>query len=150
MYDINYEIKGIGELRDRIKVLTKQRDQEWKELKTGIKDQVERLKPSNFIRNAFEGVAESISAKPDIIQEGVGLAAGLIVNSVMARSKNKGLKKWLKLALYYAITYFVTRHREEILAAGKNVVEYVSDRLKSAQNKDAGEELLNEALGKDE
>jgi hypothetical protein len=53
------------------------------------------------------------------------------------------------VALYYVITFFVTRHREDIIAAGKNAVEYVSDRLQAAQNKDAGKELVREALGEE-
>ena len=143
------EIKGIDELRDRIKILKKQRDQEWKALKVDVRDQLERLKPSNFIRNAFEGITGSINAKPDILQEGAGLAAGLLVNSVVGK-KHRGLKKWLKIALYYVITYFVTRHREDILDAGRNMVDFVSDRLKAAQNKDdVGKELVREAMGED-
>lgn len=137
-----YDIDGIDELRARVKVLEQQKAAEWKEMKDRVNDQYDRLKPANLIRNAFEDLTgnlnQNLNADGDMLKDGAALLSGMVVNAMMSGSKNKSLKKWLTFALFSIATYFITRHREEIVEAGHKVMDFVSDKLDQMKQK-AGE-----------
>lgn len=124
-------IDTIEQLRARIQVLEQQQDVEWMEMKKAVRDQYERLKPANLIRNAFDGLSDNLNFKPegDILREGAALVSGMLVNSIMAGSKNKTLKKTLSVALFSVAMYFITRYKEDILQGGNNVLDFISDRV---------------------
>ena len=130
-----YHIQGMEQLKARIQVLEQQRASEWKGMKSHVSGQYERLKPANLIRNAFGGLSETIDPDSDILNEGAAMLSGMVVNSIMSGSKNKPLKKWLTLVLFSVAAYFITKHREEIVAAGNKVVDYVADRLSHIKHK---------------
>lgn len=124
-------IDNIEQLQARVKVLEQQQAEEWLELKSQVHDQYERLKPANLIRNAFGGLSDNLNFNPDgdILRDGAALVSGMIVNSVMAGSKNKTLKKTLSVALFSVAMYFITRYREEIIQGGNNVMDFITDRV---------------------
>jgi len=141
-------IDSIEQLRDRVKVLEQQQDDQWMELKGAVHDQYERLKPANLIRNAFDGLTDNLNFNPegDTLRDGAALVSGMIVNTIMSGSKNKNLKKTLSIALFSIAMYFITRHREEILTAGNKVMEFISDRVDQIRTKSAMRKARKEAM----
>ena len=141
-----YNIKGIEELRARMQVLELQQGAQWKEMKSGVSDTYERLKPANLIRNAFDGLADTVDPDSDILKEGAAMLSGMIVNSIMSGSKNKPLKRWLTLALFSVASYFIAHYREDIVDAGNKVVSYISDRMNNVKVKRAARKARKEAM----
>lgn len=143
-------IDTIDQLQARVKVLEEQQAAEWKEMKSQVKDQYERLKPANLIRNAFGDLSDNLSLNlnpdADILREGAAMASSMIANAILSGSKNKSLKKWLALALFTAATYFITNYREEIIETGNKAVAFVSDRLNNAKVRRAARKARKEAM----
>lgn len=142
------QIKDIEQLRAKVLVLEQQRAAEWKDLRSSVSDQYERLKPANIIRNAIDGLVgpvDSINTESDILREGAALASGMLVNSIMSGSKNKSLKKWLTMALFSVATYFISKHREEIVEAGQRVMDFVSDKFEQMKTNIAAREARRAA-----
>jgi hypothetical protein len=133
-------IKTPDQLEERIRELQQQRRQQWSGLKNNVNGTVENLKPANLIRNAFSGITEKVDLKSDVLQAGVSLAAGMIINLILGRTKNKPLKKGLKVVLIFAITSYVAKHRDEIIEMGSSLIQKVKDTL----SKDKNEEVENE------
>jgi hypothetical protein len=144
-------IDTIEQLNARVQVLEQQRAAEWKEMKDRVNEQYERLKPANLIKNAFGDLSDNLNLNQDgdILREGAALASGMIVNAVMSGSKNKALKKWLSVALFSVATYFITRHREDIVNAANKVVNFITDKLNSAQTRRAARKAREEAEEED-
>ncbi len=133
-----YHIKDIDGLRARVQALEQQQAEEWKELRSRVQDQYERIKPSNLLRTAFEGLTDAQDPQADILKDGAAMASSMLVNTIMAGSKNKPLKKWVTLIVFSIVNYFVSQHRDDIVQAGHKVVDFVSDRLKKVQDKAEG------------
>lgn len=131
-------IKDIEMLRARVQALEQQQAEEWKALRSRVQDQYERIKPSNLLRTAFEGLTDAQDPQADILKDGAAMASSMLVNTIMAGSKNKPLKKWVTLIVFSIVNYFVTQHRDDIIQAGHKVVDFVSDRLKKVQDKAEG------------
>jgi ribosome-associated translation inhibitor RaiA len=140
-----HNVNNIEELRDRLKMLEQQRRDEWQAIKDRVTHQYDRFKPSNLIQNALSSVSETLQKDGDIINEGAALASGLVVNAIMSKSKNKELKKWVNLVVFSLVTYFVTKHREDILEAGEKIVDKISTRLKKMKEKKAERKRQKEA-----
>jgi len=140
-----YNINDIEELRERVKMLELQRKVEWKAIKERVTNQYDQLRPTNLIHNAFSSMAETLGEDSDVIKEGAALASGLVVNAIMSGSKNKSLKKWVTLVVFSIVSYFVAKHREDILEAGEKVVNNISDRLKKMKAKRAERKRQREA-----
>lgn len=130
-----YNIKGIDQLQARVQVLEQQKTVAWKDLKRRVNDQYEAIKPANIIHNAFGRMAETMDMDADILKEGAALASNMLVTSIMGSSKNKPLKRWITLVVFSIASYFISRHRDDIVEAGHKVVDYVSNRLKNARTK---------------
>lgn len=143
-------IDTVDQLQARMKVLEEQQAAEWKEMKSRVKDQYERLKPANLIRNAFGDLSDNLSLNlnpdADILREGAAMASGMLVNAILGKSKNKSLKKWVTLAVFTAATYFITNYREEIIDAGNKAVAFVTDRLNNAKVRRAARKARKEAM----
>ncbi|MDZ4747606.1 MAG: hypothetical protein SH808_03915 [Saprospiraceae bacterium] len=142
------EIINIDQLQARVQELEREQDASWKGLKDGVKEQYERIKPVNLIKNAFAGITDSIDSESDILKEGAALASGLIANAIMSGSKNKPLKRWITLALFSAATYLITRYQDEILEAGNNVMHFVTEKIN--RFKENGERRRAEREAKEE
>jgi len=140
-----YNINDIEELRARVKMLEQQRKEEWKAIRNRVTDQYDQLRPTNLIHNAFSSMSETLNEDSDILKEGAALASGLVVNAIMSGSKNKPLKKWVTLVVFSVVSYFVAKHREEILQAGEKVVGNISDRLEKMKAKHAERKRRREA-----
>jgi len=140
-------IDTIDQLRARVQELEQQQKAEWKEMRNEVREQYERLKPANLIRNAFDDLTGNFKINPeaDILNEGAGLVTGMLVNTIMSGSKNKALKKWLSVALFSVATYFISRHREDILNAGNKVMAFISDRMDMARANRAARKARKEA-----
>ena len=140
-----YNIKGIEQLQARVQALEQQKTTEWKNIKRRVNDQYEALKPANIIHNAFASMADTINTDSDLLKEGAALASGMLVNSIMGSSKNKPLKRWVTLIVFSVASYFIARHRDDIVEAGNKVVDFVSDRLKKAKTNRAERKRRKEA-----
>lgn len=140
-----YNIKSIDQLQARVQVLEQQKNAEWKSIRRRVNDQYEALKPANIIHNAFASMADTINTDSDLLKEGAALASGMLVNSLMGSSKNKSLKRWVTLVVFSVASYFISRHREEIVEAGNKVVDFVSERLKKAKSNRAERKRRKEA-----
>ena len=145
-----YHIKDIDQLRARVQALEQQQAAEWKELKSRVHDQYERIKPANLLRTAFEGLTDAQDPQADILKDGAAMASSMLVNTIMAGSKNKPLKKWVTLIVFSIVNYFVTQHRDDIVQAGHKVVDFVSDRLKKVQDKAEGRRARKKARAEEE
>lgn len=145
-----YHIKDIDQLRARVQALEQQQATEWKELKSRVHDQYERIKPANLLRTAFEGLTDAQDPQADILKDGAAMASSMLVNTIMAGSKNKPLKKWVTLIVFSIVNYFVTQHRDDIVQAGHKVVDFVSDRLKKVQDKAEGRRARKKARAEEE
>jgi hypothetical protein len=143
----NY-IDTIDQLHDRVTLLRQQKDNQWQEMKGQVHDQYERLKPANLIRTAFDSVTENLNFNTDgdILRDGAALVSGMIVNGVMSGSKNKALKKGLSIALFSVAMYFITRHRDDIVNAGNNIMELISDKVAQIRVKSAARKARKEAM----
>lgn len=130
-------IKTPDQLEERIRELQHQRQQQWAGLKNNVHGTVENLKPANLIRNAFTGITEKTDLTSDVFQAGASLAAGLIINLILGPTKNKPLKKGLKVILLFVITSYVAKHRDEIIAMGTSLIQQLKDKL----SKEKGEEM---------
>lgn len=122
-------ITNIEQLQARVQELEREQKETWKEMRTDVKRQYERFKPSNIIKNAFSGVSNSLDSETDILKEGATIASGLIANAIMSGSKNKPLKRWITLAIFSAISYLITKYQDEIVEAGQNVMEFVTEKV---------------------
>lgn len=129
-------IKTPDQLEERIRELQQQKHQQWTGLKSNVHGTVENLKPANLIRNAFSGITEKVDLKSDVLQAGVSLAAGMIINLILGRTKNKPLKKGLKVVLIFAITSYVAKHRDEIIEMGSSLIQKVKDKLSKDKNEE--------------
>ena len=140
-------IDTIEQLRARVQVLEQQQDVEWMEMKKAVRDQYESLKPANLIRNAFDGLSDNLNFNPegDMLRDGAALVSGMLVNSVMAGSKNKTLKKTLSIALFSVAMYIITRYREDIIEGGNNVMDFISDRVDKMKTNMAARKARREA-----
>ena len=145
-----YNINDIEELRERVKILELQRKVEWKAIRERLTDQYDQLRPTNLIHNAFNSMAETLGEDADVLKEGAALASGLVVNAIMSGSKNKSLKKWVTLVVFSIVTYFVSKHREDILEAGEKVVDNISSRLQKMKAKRAERKRQREAEEEEE
>lgn len=145
-----YHIKDIDQLRARVQALEQQQAAEWKELKSRVHDQYERIKPANLLRTAFEGLTDAQDPQADILKDGAAMASSMLVNTIMAGSKNKPLKKWVTLIVFSIVNYFVTQHRDDIVQAGHKVVDFVSDRLKKVQDKAEGRRARKKSRAEEE
>lgn len=123
------KITDIDQLQARVQELEKEQDQQWKLLKGNVRQQYENIKPVNLIKNAFAGFTDSIDSESDILKEGAALASGLIANAIMSGSKNKPMKRWITLAIFSAATYLISRYQDEIIEAGQNVMQYISEKV---------------------
>ena len=140
-------IDTIDQLRARVQVLEQQQKAEWKEMRNEVREQYERLKPANLIRNAFDDLTGNFKMNPeaDILTEGAGLVTGMLVNTIMSGSKNKALKKWMSIALFSVATYFISRHRDDILNAGNKLMDFISDRMDRFKANSAARKARKEA-----
>jgi hypothetical protein len=130
-----YNISGIDQLNARVLELQQQQALEWKKMKGALNMQYDRLNPANFIQNAFSGLADSLDPDSDILQDGAAVVSGMVVNSIMSGYKNKPLKKWLTLVLFTAVSYVLSKHKEEILEGGHKLMAYITDKLKAYRDR---------------
>lgn len=129
------QIRNIDQLHARVRELKLKQKSDWKAIKGNVKDQYEKLKPSNLINNLVGNIPTRIDPESDFLEQSAGVVSNLVVNSLLSHSKNKALKKWLSLLVFYGLTYVVSRYREEIIEAGNKFLNYISDRLHAAKEK---------------
>lgn len=134
------KIKTIDQLEARIAILEHKQQAEWNEMKSRVSDTYESIKPATFVRNMVGDIKDSFGSKSDILHDGAALASGMIANALTSGSKNKPMRKLISVLLFTLVTYLITKHREEIVAAGNTAFKYVSDKFQDLKEKMSGEE----------
>ena len=91
------------------------------ELKQTIKKTVERFKPSNIVKNVWNQVTSSPEIKENLVDNGLGLAAGLVSRKILVGNTANPIRKLLGSLAQYGISNIVANHADPIKTIGINL-----------------------------
>ena len=106
------QIKNGDDLRHAIHQLEKRRLLLEDDLKSGVHNLLEGLRPVNIIRNTIDEVQRSTELKHNLVKVVLGLAAGYLSGKLIAVKSAGIFKKALGTALQFGITHFIAKKKD--------------------------------------
>ena len=89
----------------------------------------ESMKPINLIKSTFKDVAQSEDIKDNLINTGVGLAAGYVSKALFEGVTHSPLRKLLGTALMFGVTNIITRNPETVKAVSNGIFVFVKSKF---------------------
>lgn len=100
----------------------------------------ESFKPVNLMRSVIKDVASSGELRDNLLNTGVGLAAGYISRKLFVGTSHCPIKKLLGNALMFGISNFISKNPETIKSLGFQFFNMLKNKLGDRFNKASGDE----------
>jgi F0F1-type ATP synthase membrane subunit c/vacuolar-type H+-ATPase subunit K len=89
----------------------------------------ESMKPINLIKSTFKEVAQSQEIKDNLINTGVGLAAGYVSKALFEGVTHSPLRKLLGTALMFGITNVITKNPEAVKTVTNGIFVFIKSKF---------------------
>lgn len=122
------EIKSAIHLSDAILQLEGRKTDEEKMLKEQFLLAYNSIKPINLIKSTIKEAGSSPDLRTNILNTGVGLAAGYLTKKLFIGISNNPLKKIIGGVLMFGITNLVTKNPDVVKAFGQNLLRIITSR----------------------
>lgn len=132
-------INSAQALRQIIQELEIRQDEEREEIHQSFKDAYESVKPINLIKSTVKDAVESLDLKDNLVNTGIGLAAGYLGKTVYEASSNGAFKKVIGSGLMFLITNLVTKNPEVVKSFEEQVITFLKSKLNNQNNNDEEE-----------
>ncbi|MGQ0826780.1 MAG: hypothetical protein ACT4ON_00140 [Bacteroidota bacterium] len=127
------KITSVTELKDAILLLEKQKADQSLLLKQELSIAFESLKPVNLIKNTFNELMASPDLRGNIIDTGLGMAAGYISKKVIIGNSNTLLRKIGGSILQMVVSKLVSKNSENIKSTGMNLFKKIFAKKNNEQ-----------------
>ncbi len=81
------------------------------------------LKPVNLLKGAFQKVTASPEIKTNLLDNAIGIGAGLLSKKLLVGSTHNPIKKLLGVFIEFAVAKVVAKHTGGIKTAGANLAQ---------------------------
>ena len=132
-------ITTVVELDAYIAQLKAKKEVQELELKASLKETVEALKPVNLIKTAWNQVTTSPELKDNIVDNGIGLAAGFVSKKILIGNTHNPIKRLLGSLAQYGISNAVANHPDAIKNVGTTLFKMI---FKKRNQKKTGEQSI--------
>jgi hypothetical protein len=123
------KINSEADICAAILVLEAKQEEERLLLKKEFQQAYESMKPINLIKSTFKDVAQSEDIKDNLINTGVGLAAGYVSKALFEGVTHSPLRKLLGTALMFGVTNIITRNPETVKAVSNGIFVFVKSKF---------------------
>lgn len=116
------QINSATDLREAIDELERKRiSQEW-EIKDEYLGLLESLRPSNLVRQAFQDVFSSPSARNNLIGSAIGLGSGLLSRKLLVGRSSNAIRKTIGSIVQFGVAGLIAKNAEKIKARGAELI----------------------------
>jgi hypothetical protein len=122
-------------LNEQIAMLEQKQSLELKALKEQFHVTYESLKPFNILKSAFNEVTSSPTIKNNLLNNAIGLTTGYLSKRVLVGATHNPLKNIFGTLLQFAIGNVVTKHSDQLVASGGNMLLKFLKNRKAAKRK---------------
>lgn len=133
------KINSETDIRAAILLLEVKQEEERLLMKNEFQQAFESIKPINLIKNTFKEVAQSQEIKDNLVNTGVGLAAGYVSKALFEGVTQSPLRKLLGTALMFGITNVITKNPEAVKTVTNGIFVFIkskfSDKETEPENK---------------
>lgn len=119
-------IRSERALEEAIARLEQEKQLAEEQLKNGVRDLAESLKPGNLIKSTVRDLADSEDLKENLLIAAAGLAAGYAAKRIAEQNEESAFNHLMSAATQYGITEFVAKHPNEVKAMGRFVIQLFS------------------------
>jgi hypothetical protein len=123
------KISTAADLKAFILVLEVKQEEERLLMKKEFHQAYESMKPINLIKSTFKEVAQSQDIKNNLVNTGVGLAAGYVSKALFEGATHSPLRKLLGTALMFGITNVITKNPETVKKVTNGIVDFVKSKF---------------------
>lgn len=123
------KINSEAEVRAAILVLEVKQEEARLLMKKEFHQAYESMKPINLIKSTFKEVAQSQDIKDNLINTGVGLAAGYVSKALFEGVTHSPLRKLLGTALMFGITNVITKNPEAVKSVTNGIFVFVKSKF---------------------
>jgi len=99
-------------------------------LKETLKETMETLKPVNLFKSVWKQVSSSPEIKENIVDTGIGLAAGFVSKKILVGNTHNPIKRLLGSLAQYGITNIVANHPDLLKSAGSSLIQLLRKKKK--------------------
>ncbi len=115
-------------LKNAIRQLEIQQQEELSSLKQEFKRTQENLKPLNLLKNTFKSVVNVPDIKTDMINAAIGLTTGILTKKMVLGKTHNPLTKMLGIALEMFVTNKVSQNADQIRSTGGSILQKLFGR----------------------
>lgn len=119
-----------------IQALELDRERELHNLKEGVQDLYQSVRPVNLIKHTVQEITSSPDLKEKLLLVGVAIAAGHVSKLLYQSTSKSPLKKLIGAALQFGVTNIIT-HKPELMSkighTALNVVKAMASNSKEPQ-----------------
>jgi hypothetical protein len=123
------KINSEADICAAILVLEAKQEEERLLLKKEFHQAYESMKPINLIKSTFKEVAQSQDIKDNLINTGVGLAAGYASKALFEGVTHSPFRKLLGTALMFGITNIITKNPEAVKSVTNGIFVFVKSKF---------------------
>jgi len=117
------EITNTTSLHEAITRLEQKRREQEQDLSAHFKHTYQSLQPMNLLKNAWHGIADSPTAKGNLLKAGLGLGAGFLSKKLLFNGTSSVFKKLLGTAVEFGVAKAVTNKSGNVMAKGLTLVK---------------------------
>jgi len=118
------EITNSVSLHEAIAHLEQKRREQEQDLSAHFKHTYQSLLPINLLKNAFQGITASPTAKGNLLKAGLGLGAGLLSKKLFFGGSSSVFKNLLGTAVEFGVAKAVTNKSSgNVMVKGLNLVK---------------------------
>ncbi|MFZ1257479.1 MAG: hypothetical protein WAR77_14055 [Saprospiraceae bacterium] len=121
-------INTLDELREAIRKLELQHEEEGKQLRNHFQLTYESVKPINLIKSTFKDIADSKEMRSDLLNSSIGLATGYISKIIFQGLSHSPLRKLAGTAIMFGISSIVSKHPDKIKDLGKGLFNIIREK----------------------
>lgn len=122
------KIMNVVDLNNAIQQLEKKQAEEWPLLKTQVLATYEHFKPMNVIKNSIEEFTASPELKGKIIVTTLGLAAGIVSNTLLVGRSNNPITKMAGTLLQIGISTLIAKNPSSIKSFAGNILSFFTKK----------------------
>lgn len=130
------KINSEADICAAILVLEAKQEEERLLMKKEFHQAYESMKPINLIKNTFKEVAQSQDIKDNLINTGVGLAAGYASKALFEGVTHSPLRKLLGTALMFGITNIITKNPEAVKSVTNGIFVFVKSKFADKESEE--------------
>ena len=121
-------IRTSADLKEAIRLLELQQDNELLLLKEEWRDTKEKLKPVNLIKSAFKQATDAPGAKTNLLKAAIGLTTGILAKKLFIGKSLNPFSKILGTVLEVFVAKKATKNADNIKSVGSMLINKLFKR----------------------